>query len=65
MNQKGWRTPGKQSPLSQHEQSSYVLTDTEVACSGPALIYAMFTVYIMASSLVFLWLAWVCEEVCR
>lgn len=36
---RGWRrTPGKQGPLSQHDQSIYELTETEVACTGHTLV---------------------------
>lgn len=36
VNQKGWRTTRKQSPLNQDEQSSFEFTDTKTACTGPA-----------------------------
>lgn len=51
----GGKNTRKTRPYKSAEQSSHELRETEVACSGPALIYAMFTVYIMASSLVLSW----------
>jgi hypothetical protein len=36
---RGWGTAGKQGPLSQHDQSMYELTETEVACTGHTLVY--------------------------
>ena len=53
--QRGCITPRKGSSLSQHEQSSYELTETGAACTGPAEVQVLCAYYILASNLVFLW----------
>ena len=35
---KGWRAPREQDHLTQHEQISYELIETEAACTGPAQV---------------------------
>lgn len=55
--QKRWSASGRR-PLNQHEQSSHELTETEVACSGPAQVCTghaqVLCMYTMTSSLVLL-----------
>lgn len=34
----GWRTPRKQDPLNQYEESSYELTEREVTCTMPGTV---------------------------
>lgn len=55
------RTPGKQVPLKQHEQSSYEVTELRQlhrAGRGP---HQIFCIYIMAFRLVLLWDSCVCK----
>lgn len=58
--QRRWRThkhqkqTNKQSPLKQHKQSSYELTDTEAACTGTAgVLHQALCTFMMVSSLLF------------
>jgi hypothetical protein len=52
--QMGWKSWRKQAPLDELELSSYALTETKAASTGPVYVFTSFCVYIMASSLVIL-----------
>lgn len=59
--QSRWKTPRKQEPINQQDQSSYELKRTEPAWIVPK--HQILCAYLMASNLVVLWDSWVWKQV--
>jgi hypothetical protein len=49
-------TQRKQGPLNQHDQSTYELTETEAACTGPAKVCTRSFVYLLCVYIIFMML---------